>query len=84
MIGDLIGFPPSFQTDGNGCVLYSFFMCPILCNLEFSMKTRDKHLEQEVFRYKEQVSALQDRLDSVTKVSSEELNNKLLNSCFTH
>lgn len=36
--------------------------------------TKDKreHLEREVLQYREQVSALQDRLDSVTKVRDEE------------
>lgn len=50
------------------------------------MMTREKreHLEREVVQYREQVSSLQDRLDSVTKVRVEELNNTLLNSCFTH
>lgn len=48
-------------------------MCPALFHLEFSGMTGDKreHLEREVLRYKEQVSALQDRLDSVTKVRTE-------------
>ncbi|XP_070786062.1 protein fantom [Enoplosus armatus] len=50
---------------------------------EFSMMTRDKreHLEQEVLQYREQVSALQDRLDSVTgefDMSVEELSETLL------
>lgn len=40
-----------------------------------------EHLEQELLQYKKQVSALQDRLDSVTKVcdEDEELNHILLN-----
>ncbi|XP_044040637.1 protein fantom isoform X3 [Siniperca chuatsi] len=50
---------------------------------EFSVMTRDKreHLEREVVQYREQVSALQDRLDSVTTVfdmSVEELSETLL------
>lgn len=32
------------------------------------MRDKQEQLEQEVLRYKEQVSALQDRLDSVSKV----------------
>lgn len=42
----------------------------LLLHLELSLSMRDKQeqLEQEVLRYKEQVSALQDRLDSVSKV----------------
>lgn len=45
-------------------------------------REQQEHLEREVFQYKEQVSYLQDRLDSVTKVGDEELNNyKRLNSC---
>lgn len=55
-------------------------MCPVLFHLEIPGKTRDKHLEREVLRYKEQVSALQGRLDSVTKVRDEELNNKLFHT----
>lgn len=43
-----------------------------------------ENLEREILQYKEQVSALQDRLDSVTKVRNEELNNIPLNSYFTH
>lgn len=48
-------------------------VCPVLFP-EFSVMMRDKreHLEQEVLQYREQVSALQDRLDSVTKVSDFE------------
>lgn len=44
-------------------------MCALFFCVAFSV-TRDRreHLEQEVLQYKEQVSALQDRLDSVTKV----------------
>lgn len=44
----------------------------LLLHLELSLSMRDKQeqLEQEVLRYKEQVSALQDRLDSVSKVRS--------------
>lgn len=34
------------------------------------MRDKQEQLEQEVLRYKEQVSALQDRLDSVSKVRS--------------
>ncbi|XP_019951035.2 protein fantom isoform X3 [Paralichthys olivaceus] len=50
---------------------------------EFSVMTGDKreHLEQELLQYREQVPALQDRLDSVTKVfdmSVEELSETLL------
>lgn len=61
-------------------------MCPVWFNADFPVMRRDKqeHLEQEVRQYREQVSALQDRLDSVTKVRDEELNNMLLNSCSTH
>lgn len=45
-------------------------------------REQQEHLEREVFQYKEQVSYLQDRLDSVTKVGDEELNNHIrLNSC---
>lgn len=47
------------------------------------MRDKREHLEQEVLQYREQVSALQDRLDSVTKVRDENLNNFTLNSCFT-
>lgn len=32
------------------------------------MRNKQDHLEMEVLQYKEQVSSLQDRLDSVTKV----------------
>lgn len=35
-------------------------------------RSRQEQLEMEVLRYKEQVSSLQDRLDSVTKVGREE------------
>lgn len=60
-------------------------MCPVWFNADFSvMRDKQEHLEQEVLQYREQVSALQDRLDSVTKVRDEELNNMLLNSCSTH
>ncbi|XP_073331535.1 protein fantom [Pagrus major] len=50
---------------------------------EFSGMTREKqeHLEREVLQYKEQVSALQDRLDSVSKefdMSVEDLSETLL------
>ncbi|XP_026209179.1 protein fantom [Anabas testudineus] len=50
---------------------------------EFSVMMRDKreHLEQELLQYRQQVSALQDRLDSVTKefdMSVEELSETLL------
>ncbi|KAM9335197.1 protein fantom [Symphorus nematophorus] len=50
---------------------------------EFSVMTRDKreHLEREVLQYREQISALQDRLDSVTKefdMSVEELSETLV------
>ncbi|XP_042367761.1 protein fantom [Plectropomus leopardus] len=50
---------------------------------EFSVTASDKqeHLEQEVLRYREQVSALQDRLDSVTKefdMSVEDLSETLI------
>uniref|UniRef100_A0A8C9ZYW5 Uncharacterized protein n=1 Tax=Sander lucioperca TaxID=283035 RepID=A0A8C9ZYW5_SANLU len=46
-------------------------MCALFFCVAFSV-TRDRreHLEQEVLQYKEQVSALQDRLDSVTKQES--------------
>ncbi|XP_078132763.1 X-linked retinitis pigmentosa GTPase regulator-interacting protein 1 [Sander vitreus] len=49
----------------------------------FSVTTRDRreHLEQEVVQYKEQVSALQERLDSVTKefdMSVEDLSETLI------
>ncbi|XP_032400070.1 protein fantom isoform X3 [Etheostoma spectabile] len=49
----------------------------------FSATTRDgrEHLEQEVVHYKEQVSALQDKLDSVTKefdMSVEDLSETLI------
>lgn len=47
------------------------------------MRDKREHLEQEVLQYRQQVSALQDRLDSVTKVTQENLNNLLLNCCFT-
>ncbi|XP_014194536.1 protein fantom isoform X3 [Haplochromis burtoni] len=49
--------------------------------LSLSMRDRQEQLEQEVLRYKEQVSALQDRLDSVSKefdMSVEELSETLL------
>lgn len=61
-------------------------MCPVWFNADIPVMRRDKqeHLEQEVRQYREQVSALQDRLDSVTKVRDEQLNNMLLNSCSTH
>lgn len=61
-------------------------MCPVWFDAEVSSMMRDKqvHLEQEVLQYREQVSSLQDRLDSVTKVRGEELKNTVLNSCFTH
>ena len=39
------------------------------------MRDKRENLEQEVLQYKEQVSALQERLDSVTKVRDEELKN---------
>ncbi|XP_040887190.1 protein fantom isoform X3 [Toxotes jaculatrix] len=50
---------------------------------EFSVMMRDKreHLEREVLQYREQVSALQDRLDSVTKefdMSVEDLSETFL------
>ncbi|XP_053272543.1 protein fantom [Pleuronectes platessa] len=50
---------------------------------EFSVMTGDKreHLERELLQYRERVSALQERLDSVTKVfdmSVEELSDTLL------
>ena len=35
------------------------------------MKDKQEHLEKEVVRYKEQVSALQERLDSVSKVRND-------------
>lgn len=38
-------------------------------------RTRQEQLETEVLQYKEQVSSLQDRLDSVTKVGREEQDN---------
>ncbi len=52
-------------------------MCCVLFHSELSVTMRDKqeHLEQEIVHYREQVSALQDRLDSVTKVRDEEPNN---------
>lgn len=61
-------------------------MCHVFLDVECDVIMRDKqeHLEQEVLQYKEQVSALQDKLDSVTKVRDEELNTMLLNSCITH
>ncbi|XP_068569655.1 protein fantom [Cebidichthys violaceus] len=46
-----------------------------------SVMTIDKHLEQEGFQYRKQISALQDRLDSVTKefdMSVEELSETLI------
>ncbi|CAI5672521.1 unnamed protein product [Oreochromis niloticus] len=49
--------------------------------LSLSMRDKQEQLEQEVLRYKEQVSALQDRLDSVSKefdMSVEELSETLL------
>ncbi|XP_047456442.1 protein fantom isoform X2 [Mugil cephalus] len=50
---------------------------------EFSVLKRDKqaHLERQILQYREQVSALEDRLDSVTKefdMSVEELSETLL------
>lgn len=38
------------------------------------MSDKQEHLEQEVLQYRYQVSALQERLDSVTKVRDGELN----------
>lgn len=38
-------------------------------------REQQERLEREVLQYKEQVSYLQDRLDSVTKVGDEKLNN---------
>lgn len=38
-------------------------------------RNRQEQLEMEVLQYKEQVSSLQDRLDSVTKVGREEQRN---------
>ncbi|XP_063326254.1 protein fantom isoform X2 [Pelmatolapia mariae] len=49
--------------------------------LSLSMRDKQEQLEQEALRYKEQVSALQDRLDSVSKefdMSVEELSETLL------
>lgn len=37
------------------------------------MRDKQKHLEQEVLQYREQLSAQQDKLDLVTKVRDEEL-----------
>lgn len=49
-------------------------MCPVWFNVDFSvMRDRQKHLEQEVLQYREQLSAQQDKLDLVTKVGDEEL-----------
>lgn len=47
---------------------------PVLSHTELSVTMRDQreHLEQEVLRYREQVSALQGRLDSVTQVRTKE------------
>lgn len=39
------------------------------------MRDKRAHLEQEVLQYREQVSALQDELDSVTKVRDKKQNN---------
>lgn len=57
----------------------SYFLC---FYVEFSVMTRDRrdHLEQEVLQYRQQVSALQERLDSVTKVTDKSLSNVFLNS----
>lgn len=38
-------------------------------------RNQQEQLEMEVLQYKEQVSSLQDRLDSVTKVGREEQRN---------
>lgn len=45
-------------------------MSAVLFDAEVSSMMRDKqvHLEREVLQYREQVSALKERLDSVTKV----------------
>lgn len=49
-------------------------MCPVWCNVDFAvMRDKQKHLEQEVLQYREQLSAQQDKLDFVTKVRDEEL-----------
>lgn len=54
-------------------------------------RNRLENLEQEVLQYKEQVSSLQDKLDSISKVRNEEPNNRHLTVlshmsplCFTH
>lgn len=54
-------------------------------------RNRQENLEQEVLQYKEQVSSLQDKLDSISKVRNEEANHILLTVlshtcllCFTH
>lgn len=61
-------------------------MCSVWFHLEFSTNTTDKQesLEREILQYKEQISALQDRLDSVTKVRDGEFNIILLDNCLTH
>lgn len=48
-------------------------MCPMWFLVDFSMmRDKQKHLEQEVLQYREQLSAQQDKLDFVTKVGDEE------------
>lgn len=43
-------------------------------------RKQQEQLEMEVLQYKEQVSSLQDRLDSVTKVGREEQRNRTSSS----
>lgn len=51
------------------CVALIFFL---FLFVEFSLILKQKQLEEEVLHYKEQISALQRRLDSVTMVSKDE------------
>lgn len=55
-------------------------MCHVFLDVvcDVMMREKQEQLEQEVLQYKEQVSTLEDKLDSVTKVKDEELNIMLL------
>lgn len=47
-------------------------------------RNKQEHLEMELLQYKKQVSSLQDRLDSVTKVWREEQGEIALGACEVH